>query len=343
MPSARRVKWAKFRIGVMAVAGLSILGVLCYLLLGSAFWQPRATLRVYAPDATALGRGAAARVNGIFVGKVHSVRLAPSAGPARVVEILFTVDSARLREIPVDSTAQISPENALGGRFLDLTRGASREHIRAGSEIRYQPSPELLKTIDLSEFQKNLRQIDALLADIEHARSPAGQLLVGGTLYEDARRRLAAVHEGLRAATSVTGPAGELLYRAGGYRRLREAFRRLDTALGVIEFGQGGAGRFLRDPAPYEALLTAIAQVRETMADANAGRGPLGALAASDTAWRDWNLGAASLARWVDDAHAGSAAGAQLYETLEGAGRGWGDALRDFRVTPRKFMRLRLF
>src|ERR1039458_6022415 len=170
MPSARQVNWAKSRAAGVSVAALAILAVLAYLLTGGTLLQERTALCLYIPDATGLGLGAPVRVDGIGVGKVRSGALSGSTEPNRVVKVTLTVERDRLASIPDDSTAQSASEAMIGDQFVDISSGTSRHFVSAGGEIVFKGSPDLLKSLDIGQFEKQLKVVSALLDDIEQGR-----------------------------------------------------------------------------------------------------------------------------------------------------------------------------
>ena len=91
MPSARQIRWAKFRVVTVSAAAVVILSILSYLLTGGTLLTARATMHLYIPDATGLGPGAPVRVDGIGVGKVRSVALSGSSQPNRIVKVTMTL------------------------------------------------------------------------------------------------------------------------------------------------------------------------------------------------------------------------------------------------------------
>src|SRR4051812_41555148 len=159
MPSAQRVNWAKFRVLAVGAAALLILATISWLLTGGSFLQPKTTLYLYLDDATGLASGSPVRVNGIGVGKVDVVGLSDSKEPNRVVRVVLKVDRDRLPTITADSTAQASSDTLIGDKYVDITSGASAEHLNEGAEIQFKGSAELMKSIDISQFEQRLRVI----------------------------------------------------------------------------------------------------------------------------------------------------------------------------------------
>src|SRR5271169_2588038 len=138
MSSTRGVGWAQFRVTAVTVAALAILSVLLRLLSGGTFLQPKVTVYLYVPDATGLDAGADVRVDGIDVGTAASVGLSGSTVPDRVVRLTLSIRRNRLSTITSDATAELTADNLVGDKFVDITSGTSSTHIPAGGEIHYK-------------------------------------------------------------------------------------------------------------------------------------------------------------------------------------------------------------
>lgn len=127
MPSAKTVKWAQLRVGLMAVVAVTVLGILVFLLTGTKkLFVTKAVIYTYLDDAAALAVGAPVRLNGILIGNVSQVALSGQTGPRRAVRIGMSVDPGALGSIPVDSEAAISAENVLGTKYINIGMGRSR-------------------------------------------------------------------------------------------------------------------------------------------------------------------------------------------------------------------------
>jgi phospholipid/cholesterol/gamma-HCH transport system substrate-binding protein len=339
MPSARQVRWAKFRVFAVSAAAVVILLILAYLLTGGSLLTQRATMYLYIPDATGLGPGAPVRVDGIGVGKVRSVTLSGSSQPDRIVRVTMTVERSRLASIPDDSTAQLASETMIGDKFVDITSGTSRRFVSPGGEIAFKGSPELLKSLDLSQFEHQLKLVSALLDDIEHGRSDLGRFVMGEQMYSDLRKRFSQIESGIRAVASTTSDVGRELYTDQLYRQISQPLVELDGSLARLQSGQGNAGRLLRDSAQYEKLRSDLEGLRRSIADLRAAE-----LVRSDSLYADWNRRLLSLIESVDAFNRGPAmTTSQVYDNLNGAAREFEDTLRDFRQNPRKYMRIKVF
>jgi phospholipid/cholesterol/gamma-HCH transport system substrate-binding protein len=278
-------------------------------------------------------------VDGIGVGKVRSVTLSGSSQPNRVVKLTMTVERARLASIPDDSTAQLASETMIGDKFVDISSGTSRHFVSPGGEIPFKASPDLLKTLDLGQFEQQLKVVSALLDEIEEGRSDLGQFVMGEQMYNDLRTRFSQIQSGVQAVARTTSEVGRELYTDQLYRQISQPLVELDRSLARLQSGQGGAGQLLRDGAQYEKLRTDMEDLRRSIADLRAAE-----LMRSDSLYADWNRRILSLIESVDAFNRGPATTtSQAYDSLNGLAREFQGTVRDFRQNPRKYMRMKVF
>jgi len=334
MPSAERVTWAKFRVGATALVALAILSVLLVLLTGGRLFQKQDRLRTYLPDAAGMNPGTPVRLNGIPVGKIESVRFSGEKDLARVVEAVFMVEHRFMAQIPADSKATVTAGNVQGELFLDITRGLSRRTVASGGEIAFLPAPDVLKSIDLSQFERRLRTIDSLLTQIEQGQGRVGEFVKSDRLYRDTVARIADLEATVHRATSRQRTLGNLLYSDTAYQRAVAPLRRIDESLARLQKGE-----WLRDTGRYERLRAQMADIRKSL-----DRTRQSPFFASDAMYDGWTRGVAALARSVDEFNMRPAVqSAQPYEALNGAMRELAASMRDFRTDPRKYLRLSIF
>ncbi|HEY1183113.1 MAG TPA: MlaD family protein [Bryobacteraceae bacterium] len=334
MSSTRGIGWARFRVAAVTVAALAILSVLLLLLSGGTFFQPKATVYLYVPDATGLDPGADVRVDGIDVGSTASVGISGSTVPDRAVRVVLSVRRSHLSTITSDSTAELTADNLVGDKFVDITSGKSSTHVMAGGEIQYKASPDLMKSLDLTEFEAQLRIVDATLRDMEDGRGPVGRFVQGDKMYTDVVRRMVKLQEDLRAAVKTTGAVGSLLYTDRHYHQIEDPLLRLDSMLARIE-----SSPWLRDTGQYQQFLDAARDLRKSVADTRAGQ-----LFQSDDLYMDWSRRLAALVRTVDDFNAGPQfSNSLLYDNLTGMSREMGAMAHDLRENPRKYLGMNIF
>ncbi len=338
MPSAARVSWARFRVFIVSLVALVILSTLIALLTGGRLLQPKAKLYLYVPDVTGLTQDSPVRVDGIGVGKVDSVELSGSNDPNRVVKITMTVERATLATMPADSYAELSTDSLIGDRFVDVTSGRASNSIAPGGELTFHVGG-MMKSLDMRQFEQQLRNVDALLTDIEQGRSRVGQFIKGEDAYNSLKKRVAEIHNEILTATNKNTAIGQALYTDKLYRAIRDPLAKLDQSLAQLQSGQGAIGQLLTDSGQYEQVHAAVLDFSKTVADFHAGD-----LVQSDAAYTQWNQALAGVIRQVDNFNTDPMiASAQAYESLNGFGREMANTLRDFREDPRKYLRLKLF
>lgn len=339
MPSASRVAWARFRVTVVSGVALAILATLAFLLTGGTLLQAKTTLYLYVPDATGLIQDAPVRVDGIDVGKVAKVELSGQGDPNRVVRVVMRVERDRLDSITADSVAEIGSDSLIGDKFVDVTSGKSPGHVPANGEIRMKPASVILKTVDLTQFEAQLRNVDALLADIEAGKNQIGQFVQGTDVYTELRDSVGKIQSAFHAAVSTTSSIGDALYTERIYRQVLDPMVKLDQALATLQSGQGRGGALLRDPAQYESMRKQVQDLR-----ASVGSFRNSVWLQSDQMYRDWDGMVGSVIQKVDTLNRDPLLNSTAtYESLEGMVRETRDSLKDFRENPRKYLRLKVF
>lgn len=322
----------------VSLVSLVILVTLLYLLTGATLFKEKATLYLFIADASGLAQGSPVQVDGITVGKVTAIALSGSRDPARTVRVTIEVDRATLGSLPPDSWAQLSVESPVGDKYVDITSQGTGLR-QPSTEITYREHPDVLKSLDLQQFEQQLRNVDALLADIESGRSLVGQFVLGTKMYSDLSKRFTQIEEDLHKAASTTNAVGEALYTDALYRRLTGEFEALDAGLARLESGQGEAGRFLRDNAQYEEARAAAANLRQTVSALGASP-----FFQSDQLYTDVNQGLAAMIRGVAEFNRSPMlANSMAYDNLNGWAREFSAGLRDFREHPAKYMRVKVF
>jgi phospholipid/cholesterol/gamma-HCH transport system substrate-binding protein len=285
------------------------------------------------------------RLNGITVGEVEEVNLAPPGDPEKVVAIRMRVQTSALSEIPVDSVVEIGAENVLGEKTVEITKGGSIEAIRPGGTLRFEPPREIDRAQVIKSFESNLRRMDAVLDDIEAGRGGLARFIRDDSIYRQVNARLAEVQKGIEES-SRAGTLGRLINQEAQIRDARATLARYDKMLADVESGQGAAGGFLRDSSRYDSLLQQVRDLRGQISAIERGEGRVGRFVMSDDQYRQWNRSVEQLLVSVDRIRFGEGplgqlfVSAQLYESLNGSSKQLQEFLREFQENPRKFLRV---
>ena len=291
------------------------MATLVYLLTGGSLLEQRADIYLYIPDATGLEKGSPVRYDRITVGKVARVELSGASQPGRVVKVTLTIRRDRLVSIPADSWAQITSETLIGDKFVDLRGGTGARRLHGGDELAFKDQPELLQSLDLTQFSRQLKLVEATLDDIEQGRSQFGKFVQGSEFYSDLQRRLKDLRSGIHDAVNTTSTVGSLLTTDRLHRQLADFLANLDRMLANIQSGQGAAGQLLRDSASYDQWLATVQQFRRSLVELHSSE-----LMQSDTAYTAWNRQLAGWIQSVDELNANPQFSTTiLYDNLNGA------------------------
>jgi phospholipid/cholesterol/gamma-HCH transport system substrate-binding protein len=343
------------KVGLIALSAFVVLFVLVFLLTGSkgGIFRTNALLRTYMDDASGLGDGTAVRLNGITVGYLDRLQLTNSRDPKRTVEFDMEVQRAYLPQIPVDSVVGVAASNLLGDKFLNITKGASPQHVADGAELRPLPSqdiPELLKQMAtlLGTFQDSVTRVDSLLAGVEAGKGNLGKLLKDEELYNTIN---GITSEGQKLITDIrtgNGTLTHLIYDDSLYQDARKPLQRIDAILADLQKGQGTLGKALKDPALYDEARDTLAEVHKLMDDINAGKGSAGKLMKDEQLYQRAVILEDKLTGLVDKINAGQGTvgqlltNPQLYDSLNGATGEMHSLMKDMRANPKKFLTIQL-
>ena len=267
------------------------------------------------------------------------MELSGSNQPARVVKVTITIQRDRLGGIPADSVTQISSDSLVGDKFVDVTSGKSPKPIPPEGELIYKDQPELLRSLDLTQFTQELRLVDATLTDIEQGRSEFGKFYQGTEMYNDLQRRMLDLQKGFRAAVSTTSMVGGLLSSDRLHQQVSDLLVKVDQEVAKIQSGQGTAGQLLRSSAQYDQLVTTAQGFRRSIEELQANE-----LMQSDSAYTGATRWLAAMIQSVDEMNGNpQLTTTVVYDNLNGSLQELRDSIRDFHQNPRKYLWMKVF
>jgi phospholipid/cholesterol/gamma-HCH transport system substrate-binding protein len=89
-----------------------------------------------------LGVGDSVQISGVRIGSVAKIELKPDDYMARI-----TMSIDRSIQLPDDTSAFISSESLLGGKYMELQPGASDDMLEPGGHIAYTQAPQNLEQL----------------------------------------------------------------------------------------------------------------------------------------------------------------------------------------------------
>ena len=354
MPIESKAKWARLKVGILAIVSMIIVVVVIFLLTGNTnLFEGNSILLTYMSDSAALAEGAPVTLNGITVGKVKHIVLSGSYDPQRIVKIELEVRNSMLSQIPIDSQTSISAANVLGTKFINIKKGKSLTTVKPGQELPSLNTAEFEDVVQqgyavLTSLQGIVERVDKIVGLVESGKGSIGKLLVDQELYD---RLLAIIGQAQTIGTALTsgqGTIGRLIYDPAMYNDVRGSLARLDSLLQGLQNGQGSAGKFLKDPAVYDESQKTIQDIHKLLADLNAGKGTAGKLLKSDQLANQISATISRLDLILDKVNSGQGTIGQLlvnpslYDNLNGTSREMHGLMKDFRANPKKFLRIKL-
>ncbi|MGE5644885.1 MAG: MlaD family protein [Acidobacteriota bacterium] len=338
----------------MAIAAMGIAAVLIFLLTSQKpFWRSYTDLYTYLDDAASLAKGAPVRLNGILIGSVDGVELSGSRDPNRIVRVVMRVRRDRLKNIPVDSLAEISAENVLGTKFINISMGRSNVAIQPKGEVKAEPSAEIQDLVRkgfglFDSAQAILNRVDRIVGLIESGQGSIGKFLVDEEFYARLTKTVTELQHVTETIGQGKGTVGKLLYDESLYNEARASVARLDQLIADLQAGQGTAGKFLKDPKLYDEAQAAITQVRKLMDDINAGKGTAGKLLKDEAAYNKIEGVLGKFDTTLDKINSGQGTlgqlmvNPQLYDSMRGVSNELQSLVKDIRANPKKFLRVKL-
>jgi hypothetical protein len=339
--------WASTRVTALISAATFIVFTLVFLLTGGgqALIHRTVQIRTYFEDGTGLVRTADVQLDGIKVGEIKVIRPTDSKDPARTVEVLMNIQKNFLTKIPDDSKTEITADNLVGGKYINIKRGQSSRSIVADEELkRMPPAPNFDPADLLATVSATLRRATDLLDQVENPATPLGTLVKGEDLYTLIRDDIKAIEETVSQYGGPKSQIGKAIYGQDLYNQIRKPLLDMDKMLADIQNGQGQYGPLLKDSSQYDNTLASIRRFRASVQEIQ--RTPL-------LANEDQYLAALKLLRNLNATYdqltqsdgqlAQLLTSAQLYEQFAGTTRETNLFLHSFRLNPQKYLRIKIF
>jgi phospholipid/cholesterol/gamma-HCH transport system substrate-binding protein len=333
------VAW--IRVTILIGVAIATLSVLMYLLAGNLqdIIQRRVSIVTYLPDATGIDRKDKVEIDGIPVGKVTSVTLTGSNEPSRIVRVEMSIRKNYLSSIPVDSRAEVTADNLLGDKYINIRKGVGHEYLKPGDELLLQPPDSNFDAADLIvSMQSVINRMNQLLDQIDNPKTNIGQTIQGEDYYNHFVNSIKGFQAAVHSYGSPKNAVGKALFGTELYDQLRSPILEIDAQLATIQRGEGRLGHIYASAEDYDQLQKQIAGYHQAIADFRKSQ-----YLANDDEYRSVKLILEHL-NGVVDALAASpmAESAQLYESLNGELRELEKSLSDFRQNPQKYLRLKV-
>jgi phospholipid/cholesterol/gamma-HCH transport system substrate-binding protein len=341
MPRTRSLAWSELKIGIVAVAALTLLALAVVAVGGESgfFWQ-RYPLKARFSDVQGLKPGAVVRLSGKEIGAVTAVEFSGTD-----VEVAFEVLDSVRPIITSEATALIGSLSLLGEPIIDIKGGSGGTPLADWSYVKTMPPAPAISDLTTSA-SAGLEQLDNLLTEIRAGRGTLGKIVADEGLYRETEALMASAARVARALESGDGTLASLIKDPAAYTALKSSLENLQATTAKINRGEGALGRLLNDEAMGRSMAGATANVETITGRLTKGEGTAGKLLTDTQLYDRLN---AMTAR-VDEVAAGLAAGRgtagqllhdqQLYENMNRAVTELRDLLAAIRKDPQKYLRV---
>ena len=188
---------------------------------------PTLDVKVQAPNAAALGRGAEVREGGFRIGFVESVEPARDSESGGIAQFNVKLDRV-VGDLPLDSRFTIRPRSPLGLKYLELERGASARSAEGGHVF---PAEATTVPVQFDEFN---------------------------AIYDKETR--AGVQRNLKGFGDTVAARGAALNEAIG--ELPRVFRLLEPVARNLSAPETNIGRFFRELGDASRVVAPVARVQ---------------------------------------------------------------------------------
>ena len=140
MAQHKQLSWSELRVGVFVLAGILVVVVGVFYVTGAGTWGAKYRLVTDLPEVNGLTVGAPVDLDGVEIGNVEAVRMAPvKAGQTRDdkrnVEVVMRINREFQDDIRWDSNASLISAGFVGDRDVNIERGYTGAVLKDGQEI----------------------------------------------------------------------------------------------------------------------------------------------------------------------------------------------------------------
>jgi phospholipid/cholesterol/gamma-HCH transport system substrate-binding protein len=356
LPSQKQLKWSELRVGITVLISSLTLGLLLFLMSGTAgLFTPRIVLRSYFDNAQGLRVGAPVRLSGVDIGNVTIIRIVPDKDKQITpVEITMKVSTKYIYALKRDSVTSLDTAGVLGETYLDIDSSqAVGPSARDGDTLPTQVHPDFNQVVRASQstlqnMDALLKRADRILAFAESGKGSLGKLIYDPTLYNRFSDTVADFQEIVDQVSSGQGSLGSLISKNDAYEKFIATLDKMNGVIDDIQQGKGTAGKFVKDPALYDNANATIANVRKITETINNGQGTIGRLTKDEELAKKLDNTISKLSDLTTELQAGQGTVGKLFkdETLYNNANQMlvetRDLLSAFRQNPKKYLSIKL-
>jgi len=358
MAQRKQLTWTELRVGLFVLVGLSVLAAGIFYVTGAGTLGPKYRIVTYLPEASLLSNGAPVRLDGVEVGNVESIKLAPRTAnvardKSRNIEVVLRIGKKYQDDILTDSVASLVTEGLLGNRYVEVTRGFTGIPLKDNEEVKGSEEKALKEVVErsadmLGNLQALSDSVQELLAGVKQGKGTLGKLLTDEQAYNHLNSILAKGDVILTNVQAGRGTLGKLVVSDEMYNKVDKGLDNVNVILTDARSQKGTLGKLLYDPSLYDEAKQAISNGNAVIGDVRAGKGTLGKLVTDDALYTKLketsdNIASASAKLNDNTTTVGKLfSDPKLYDSLTGLTGDLRLLIGEFRQNPKKFLRIKI-
>ncbi|MGB8473443.1 MAG: MlaD family protein [Candidatus Acidiferrum sp.] len=358
MAQRKQLTWTELRVGLFVLVGLSVLAAGIFYVTGAGTLGPKYRLMTYLPEVSGLANGAAVRLDGVEVGNVEAIRIAPRPPGMKIdrnrnIEVVMRVGERYQKYILTDSAASLVTEGLLGNRYVDITRGITGVPLKDGQEVPGAEEKAMKEVVErsadlLGNLQALSENVQELLNGVKQGKGSLGKLLTDDQAYNHLDGILAKGDAMMADVRAGHGTVGKLMTSDEMYNKVDTGLNNVNVILTDVRSQKGTIGKLLYDPSLYNEAKQAITNGNAMIGDIRAGKGTLGKLVTDDTLYtklRETTDNVATATAKLNDntTTVGKLfSDPKLYDNITGLTGDLRLLVGDFRQNPKKFLHIKV-
>jgi len=356
MPQRKQVTWAQLRVGLLTLVGLFLIMVAILYVTGAGILRSKYQIHTYLPEVEGLTLGAPVRLDGVEVGNVDGIRIAPPTGkPDRMrnVEVVMRVDRRFDKNITTESRASLVTEGFLGNRYVRITRGYAGNPIPPQGEVRGEEEVAMKNVVERgADMVENLgvlaKDVQALVTGLQKGEGSLGKLMKDDQLYDHMDAAVTRMDRMLQETQEGNNSLGKLMTNDDMYKRLMSLADRVDTILTEVQDQKGTLGKLVYDPSLYQNVKDFAEKANAFITGVREGKGTFGKLTTDEKLYDNLRDTAASLKEATDKLNNGTGSfgkamnDAQLYDNLTSLSAELKSLIADIHKDPKKYLHIRM-
>jgi phospholipid/cholesterol/gamma-HCH transport system substrate-binding protein len=358
MAQRKQLTWTELRVGLFVLVGLSVLAAGIFYVTGAGTIGPKYRLITYLPEVSGLASGAPVRLDGVEIGNVESIRLAPRApgklrDRKRNIEVVMRVAKKYEDDIMTDSAASLVTEGLLGNRYVNISLGVTGVPLKDGQEVPGSEEKAMKEVVErsadvLGNLQALSEDIQDLINGVKQGKGSLGKLLTDDQAYNHLNGILAKGDAVLANVQAGKGTLGKLASSDEMYNKVDKGIDNVNLILTDVRAQKGTIGKLLYDPSLYDEAKHVITNGNAVISDVRAGKGTLGKLATDDSLYTNLKATSQNVADATAKLNDNTTtvgkmfSDPKLYDSLSGLTGDLRLLVGEFRQNPKKFLHIKV-